>query len=271
MGTGTRGARGHGWLRKYRAGLGGRHLQGRYHMRDITKLSAINDQMFALNNRNRDSTQSLSSSSSTTTTSSSSKSSSTSSLPSLAFLDLAVEGHTNTQRITIELASTALPQTCQNFINLCNSDYKGTKLFRIEKRVGLCFGDTTTGKNNGTDGRCHDAAVGENHHHDNDDADIKDNKNTSTTIAHTGFFAHEPLVLSHSQKGMVSMLSSGLDKNDSRFLITTEEDSPQLDGKYVAFGRVQDGMKELEDIVAGIFTKRGIPTMDVTIQNCGVL
>ena len=42
MGTGSRGARGHGWLHKYRAGEGGRHLQGRYHNRDIEKLISIN-------------------------------------------------------------------------------------------------------------------------------------------------------------------------------------------------------------------------------------
>jgi len=119
LATGAKGARGHGWYKKYRENRGGRHLQGRWHDRDVDKLNAINDRAFALND--------------------SSKSSKT-------YLDLSVGG-AEPGRIVIELASAALPVTCENFVKLCsdggvvdasdrtaeNWGYKGTNVHKIEK------------------------------------------------------------------------------------------------------------------------------------------
>lgn len=232
MGTGSRGSRGHGWLKKYRAGLGGRHLQGRYHDRDTAKLVSLNDQVFALN-------QTLDS-------------------RKFAYLDISVGDDKDTKsqppkRITIELAAAALPKTCHNFISLCQEGYASSKAFRIEKNVGICFGDFSSEDPRGDQGQCH-ASV----------------QNVSVPYPpHT--FEHEPLVLSHAQKGIVSMLSAGLDKNDSRFMIMTVEDAPQLDGRLVAFGKVQQGLKDLEHIAASTFTKRGRPTVDIRIVGCGLL
>ena len=231
MGTGSRGARGHGWLNKYRSGLGGRHLQGRYHARDTKALAELNNQVFALNAKSGESNSSNSSNG--------------------AYLDLMVDGESEPRRITIELASAALPETCENFLSLCESGYELSKMFKIEKNVGLCFGDKRG--SNGEEGRCSDGL-------------------SKGDEAHKSqVFEHEPLVLSHAEKGMVSMLSPGLDKNDSRFIITTVEDAPQLDGSFVAFGRVKEGMKELEHIASSIFTKKGRPTVDVKVVSCGVL
>ena len=84
-------------------------------------------------------------------------------------------------------------------------------------------------------------------------------------------FAHESVVLSHAEKGIVSMLSTGLDKNDSRFMITTVDDAPHLDGKHVAFGRVKEGLDFLEDLVANIYTKKGQPTVAIEVVKCGEL
>ena len=66
------------------------------------------------------------------------------------------------------------------------------------------------------------------------------------------------------------MLSTGVHENDSRFLITTTN-SPQLDGRFVAFGRVVEGMDVIEDIHTNVFTKRGRPTVDIEVVECGVL
>jgi len=50
------------------------------------------------------------------------------------------------------------------------------------------------------------------------------------------------------------MLSTGMDRNNSRFIITAVEDAPRLDGKHIAFGGKgqgrngsvgQDGKKDL--------------------------
>jgi len=242
---GTRGARGHGWFKKYRAGLGGRHLQGRHHNRDRQKLASMNDEVFALNRSLLDTTSTSNNNNTTTTTTS-------------AYIDLEIDGgddDTNRQRIVIELASAALPNTCGNFAALCRDGssslgYESTKVFKIVKDTGLCLGDNTP-NNNGDGGRCHPDFASESHN--------------------PYSFNHESLVLSHSQKGMVTMLSSGLDKNDSRFMITMADDSPQLDGKYVAFGRVKEGLEWLENTAFNTFTKRGMPITKIEVVSSGLL
>jgi cyclophilin family peptidyl-prolyl cis-trans isomerase len=228
---GTRGARGHGWLQKYRAGLGGRHLQGRFHNRDLPNRVAINNQVFDLNN--------------------SSSSIGNGTEKKIAYLDIQVEDQKEINRITIELASAALPITCENFVKLCvDGLYANSKVFKIEPKVGICLGDTTE-KNDGSQGSCHESVA-------------KDAGSLHT-------FRHESTVLSHAEKGMVSMLSTGLDRNDSRFMITTVEDAPHLDGRYVAFGRVKEGMDILEALVKNTFTKKGRPTLNIEVVKSGVL
>jgi len=231
---GTRGARGHGWLHKYRSGEGGRHLQGRYHNRDIQKLTSINDQVFALNTIHSDKV----------------------STPCKAYLDVAVEGEDDgPHRIVIELASAALPNTCRNFVDLCVADkhgYTSSKVYKILPQVGLCLGDTTD-YNNGKQGRCSPNVV------------------PTDALVNTSTFAHEATVLSHAEKGIVTMLSTGLDKNDSRFMIMTADDAPHLDGRLVAFGRVKEGLDALENIVKNTYTKKGEPTVNIEIVGSGTL
>jgi len=235
MATGTRGARGHGWLKKYRAGLGGRHLQGRWHFRNVDELNAVNDDVFAMNN-------------------STSKED-----DNLAYLDISVGGE-EARRVVIELASAALPKTTENFKLLCkekgtanNEDediiggYESTMVYKIEKTVGLCMGDIVS--NDGTGGRCHP---------------------NSGTYMQPYSFEDEGHLISHTGPGIVSMMSPGVHRNDSRVLITTT-DAPQLDGRFVAFGRVVNGMDVIEDINTGVFTKRGRPTVEIKIVGCGVL
>jgi cyclophilin family peptidyl-prolyl cis-trans isomerase len=233
MGTASRGSRGHGWLKKYREGLGGRHLQGRYHDRQVSKLVELNNQVFSLNQTSHGLKDE----------------------PNMVYLDIGVSGDDKdtTKRIVIELATAALPKTCHNFAMLCKESYAMTKVFRIEKNVGVCFGDYVSRNQDGTEGKCHASVM------------------NSCAPQHPSTFEYEPMVLSHAQKGIVSMLSSGLDKNDSRFIITTVDDAPQLDGRYVAFGRVQQGMTDLEQIALSTFTKKGRPTADLRIVGSGVL
>ena len=216
---GTRGARGHGWLQKYKAGQGGRHLQGRFHNRNTQKLTHINNQVFELG--------------STST-----------------FLEIESEGKTH--RIEIELAEKALPTTCDNFKKLCqDGSLDQQKVFKIEPTVGLCLGDLS---NTGKQGSCH-SSLSQEH----------------KTYGMPHCFQHESTVVSHAQKGIVTMLAPGLDQNDSRFMITTVDDAPHLDGRYVAFGRVKQGMEVLEHLVKNTYTKRGVPTVDIQVKHCGVL
>lgn len=174
---------------------------------------------------------------------------------SKAFIEFFTEGWKEPMRIEVELATAALPKTCSNFLKLCQgyalSDdpsslgYKNTIVHRIEKTTGLCMGDVYM--QGGNAGRCH-PSVGK----------------------HEYNFPDEGFVLSHgATPGILSMLSTGVHKNDSRFLITTSL-SNHLDGRFVAFGRVSEGMDVVNQI-SGVFSKRGKPANDITVINCGVL
>jgi cyclophilin family peptidyl-prolyl cis-trans isomerase len=223
MATGPRGARGHGWLVKYRSGRGGRHLQGRWHYRDVDELNSLNDRVFAMNEKlDKKETE--------------------------AYLDLSVGGE-EPRRVVIELAAAVLPKTTSNFRKLCQEGeeggYKSTSVYKIEKTVGLCLGDVIY--NNGSSGRCH-----------------PDLASPLTPFS----FEDEGFYLSHTDKGIVSMMSPGVHSNDSRFLITTEG-APQLDGRFVAFGRVKEGMDVIEHVASSVFTKRGRPTVEITVADCG--
>lgn len=237
MATGVRNTRGHGWLQKYRTNRGGRHLQGRYHYRNVDELAELNRKVFAMNS-----------------------SSSTDVTANEVYLDLAIGGDKDSSsssassstphRIIIELASTVLPKTSSNFRSLCQDGaYTQSKIYKIEKTVGICMGDIVN--NNGTSGKCHESAA------------------SSPQNPYT--FKDEGYYLSHIGPGIVSMLSPGVHSNDSRFVITTR-DAPQLDGRYVAFGRVKEECLDgLLGLVGGVFTKRGVPTVDITVSGCGIV
>ena len=165
------------------------------------------------------------------------------------YLDLAVAGKSS-HRIVIELASKALPHTAANFKLLCrDKSYAQSTVYKIEKTVGLCMGDILY--NTGQSGRCHPSF---------------------STPASPYSFKDEGYYISHTSPGIVSMMSPGVHSNDSRFLITTS-DAPQLDGRFVAFGRVKEGTMEgiTEELVKGVFTKRGRPTVDIVVTDCGLM
>lgn len=141
--------------------------------------------------------------------------------------------------LKLELATAILPKTTKNFQLLLHEGmYQNSKVHRIEKGVGLCMGDVL-----GLDGRggtCH------------------------SSLSTTGTIETEPLVLAHIP-GIVTMLSPGLDKVDSRFMILTNR-APQLDGCHVAFARLDtDSLLKVQEWEASVFTKRGRPTIDMVI------
>ena len=90
-------------------------------------------------------------------------------------------------------------------------------------------------------------------------------------LPNTTTFAHEATVLSHAEEGILTMLSTGVDKNDSRFMIMTADDAPHLDGTLVAFGKVKEGLTALKDIVENTYTKKGKPTVNIEIVGCGAM
>jgi cyclophilin family peptidyl-prolyl cis-trans isomerase len=145
--------------------------------------------------------------------------------------------------LELELASAVLPNTSENFTRLLHDgEYNESTVYRIEKGVGLCMGDVLG--LDGKGGKCHDSVAME--------------KGGATMKS-------EPLVLAHIP-GVVTMMSPGVDKVDSRFLICTHR-APQLDGRHVAFARLknEESLKLVQDWQESIFTKRGRPTIEMKI------
>jgi cyclophilin family peptidyl-prolyl cis-trans isomerase len=123
-GGGSRGARGHGWWINYRAGKGGRHLQGEYSHLDVEALKAWNDAVFSLGSQ-------------------------------FVYMDILMEpfhkdgGDKKEQhRLVLELATEVFPKATQNFTELLQAEqdgYKSTTMHRVEKKVGLLGGHVWKG------------------------------------------------------------------------------------------------------------------------------
>ena len=278
--TGSRGSRGYGWFYHYRQGRGGRHLQGEYYDRDsIEQCMAWNQSILDLGSqrvymdiiaeprRNVNSTPispsaSASSVSVSTTTTADGTSSTSSNVtkninPKKQFIIPPMDTLTGEKnRIIIDIASTVLPATCENFINLIQrkntsdsepSGYSGTRLYRIEKNVGIYGGDVLT--NTGRTGMAYNAV-----------ALTKDVSNT------------DPIPMWHIP-GTITMIVPTVHEIDSRFLMCTQH-APHIDGMCRPFGMMTpESLLILQKWQMNLLTlKGGIPNaFDLYIVDCGVL
>ena len=165
------------------------------------------------------------------------------------FLDVEIQGEP-AGRIVIELFSDVVPRTCENFRCLCTGEkgagklgrplhYKGCPFHRVISNFMVAGGDILRG--NGTGG---ESIYGM--HFDDENFEMK-----------------------HDAPGLLSMSSSGPNRNGSQFMITLVP-CPWLDNKHVVFGKVVDGMdvvKALEE--AG--TQSGAMSKKCIIADCGQL
>jgi cyclophilin family peptidyl-prolyl cis-trans isomerase len=249
----SRGSRGHGWYTHYRAGEGGRHLQGEYHDRpSLSECQAWNQAVLGLRNNNNNNNNNNSSSSP---------------LPTRVWLDVAVEQKGGAvadaagarvvpplesltaplQRLEFDMAPAVTVETCHNFCALVqNKDYDGSLLYRFEKQVGLCGGDILT--NTGDTGRSF----------------LPDRLAINVAV--------DPLALWHVP-GTVSMLVSTVDEVDSRFFFCTAH-SPHLDGIHRAFGQLTHASLELVQEWQNTLLTRdgGVPTTyDMIVVRAGLV
>lgn len=128
LATGTRGARGHGWFINYRAGKGGRHLQGEYFEHEtLEQQLAWNQAILDMGSANLE--------------------------MELRVVPKAEEEQEplSVHSLKMSLASTVMQETCDNFVQLAKTDFSGSKLYRMERNVGFCGGDVLT--NTGRSGR----------------------------------------------------------------------------------------------------------------------
>lgn len=263
-GGGTRGARGHGWWVNYRAGKGGRHLQGTYSHLDSDSMAEWNDAVFKLGRK-------------------------------LAYLDVKIESladdndadsddadndnqnddQQKIHRLTLELATEVLPLATDNVIKLIqsgsekdngsnnnNPGYLSSTLHRVEKGVGLLGGLVDANPNHNPNnhgapltkrrmGSCH-----------------PDHRSRTSPTAMD--VSSEKLVLNHLP-GVITMLQPRIGEIDSRFLVLSHN-APHLDGVSVAVGRLVDGLESVQKWESTLITSHGVPTNVVLrIVRCGLL
>eukprot|EP01060_Flectonema_neradi_P010652 TRINITY_DN17738_c0_g1_i1.p1 TRINITY_DN17738_c0_g1~~TRINITY_DN17738_c0_g1_i1.p1 ORF type:complete len:317 (+),score=39.56 TRINITY_DN17738_c0_g1_i1:92-1042(+) len=178
------------------------------------------------------------------------------------WLDLTIDyspDSRTTKRVTFELYSKICPKTCENFRHLCLGDlpnvkkgdgktvrthYKGTAIFRIVKNGWIQGGDVS---NPGT------MKAG----------------NGGTSI-YGDVFPDESFDVRHSDEGVLGMANNGPNTNNSQFYITTSR-SEWMDKRYVAFGRVIEGLDAIREIHQLPTKPNQSPTVPVMISDCGVL
>lgn len=83
-------------------------------------------------------------------------------------------------------------------------------------------------------------------------------------------FDDEHFLTKHSKKGILSMANCGKNTNGSQFFICFQETS-HLDGKHVAFGKVDKNIEllaKLEEIETG---ENDLPSKTIEVVDCGEL
>lgn len=84
-----------------------------------------------------------------------------------------------------------------------------------------------------------------------------------------GYIPDESFALQHTGPGILSSASQMRGENGSLFFITLAK-APNLNGRYVAFGNMLDGMDTLR-AVGRLGDTVGRPAAKVTITDCGEL
>lgn len=157
-------------------------------------------------------------------------------------------------RVVIDLFDKECPKTSENFASLCAGGkigksskkplhFKNTHMFRLVKDYMVQGGDVTRGDGSGGD-----------------------------SIYNGKFNDEKPgLAKKFDKTGLVAMANSGKNSNTSQFFITLSDNHAQfskINGKYVIFGQVIEGLEVLNDINQVPEVKEQ-PQKTITIIDCG--
>ncbi|GLT30703.1 hypothetical protein SLA2020_054940 [Shorea laevis] len=165
------------------------------------------------------------------------------------FFDIAVGGQP-ARRVVMELYADIVPRTAENFRALCTGEkgaglsgkplhYKGSTFHCVIPGFMCQGGDFTAG--DGTGGESIYGAK----------------------------FADENFTKKHTGPGVLSMANFGPGTNGSQFFICAAK-IESLDGKYVVFGQVVEGMDVIEAIEK-VGSCSGKTSKPVVIADCGQL
>jgi cyclophilin family peptidyl-prolyl cis-trans isomerase len=177
---------------------------------------------------------------------------------SFCFLQINIDGEPTSERVVFELYTDVCPHTCNNFLHLCVGDlgdidsiigtqkiphhdklhYKGTCFFRIVRDGWIQAGDIVNNTGNGGHS------------------------------IYGSVFPDECFSVKHNDEGILGMANNGKDTNASQFYITVKRNS-WMDGIYVAFGRVIEGISVIRRIHNLPTHPDQRPKINVLITDCG--
>lgn len=158
----------------------------------------------------------------------------------LVFIDIGDGDSRYHGKIIIRLFSDIVPNTCDNFRQLCETKkYYNSPFHRIIKDFMIQGGDFTKG--NGTGGES-----------------IFGRK-----------FPDENFEIPHDRPYLLSMANSGPNTNGSQFFITTNP-QPHLNGKHVVFGEIVAGYNIIDELNEVQTNGNNRPLQDIKILNCGL-
>ncbi|GJD06148.1 Peptidyl-prolyl cis-trans isomerase CYP63 [Galdieria sulphuraria] len=166
------------------------------------------------------------------------------------YLDVAVE-QDKPKTMVFQLFADLVPKTVENFRALCTGEkgydangvrlcYKNTKILKIIPGFAIHCGD------------------------------IENNDGTGGVSIYGAQFEDEKFALKHVRAGLLSMVSSGPNSNQSQFYILLNP-APQLDGKQVVFGCIEEGLQVLRWLEKLEIADQDRPLRPVTIVSCGEL
>ena len=193
---------------------------------------------------------------------------------SRCFMDVGIGGK-SAGRIVVDLYGEVVPRAAENFRQLCTGEagfgYAGSSFYSAPPPSRSPAAVPRASPSPRLLARRAAGVVSDN----TMQAGALDSKGGGRSI-YGPTFAHENYAIKHSVAGLVSMVNSGVGggsgESDSRFLVQLIDDAGFLDGRYVAVGRVSEGMDVVRAIervkVSGTKNK---PLEPVTIDRAGVL
>lgn len=148
---------------------------------------------------------------------------------------------TNFGNIKLELFERDAPKTVANFLKLAKEGfYKNTKFHRVIKDFMIQGGDPNS----------------------------KDNDWSNDGTGGPGYKFEDEINQNKLVRGTLAMANSGPNTNGSQFFIVTAKETSWLDGKHTVFGKVIEGMENVDKIenVETDETKGDHPKKDVIIS-----
>eukprot|EP00595_Chromulina_sp_UTEXLB2642_P000564 CAMPEP_0196766318 /NCGR_PEP_ID=MMETSP1095-20130614/22759_1 /TAXON_ID=96789 ORGANISM="Chromulina nebulosa, Strain UTEXLB2642" /NCGR_SAMPLE_ID=MMETSP1095 /ASSEMBLY_ACC=CAM_ASM_000446 /LENGTH=102 /DNA_ID=CAMNT_0042127771 /DNA_START=282 /DNA_END=586 /DNA_ORIENTATION=- len=99
------------------------------------------------------------------------------------------------------------------------------------------------------------------------DIEKMDGKGNHSSFLNQRYIKDENFIIPHSERGLLSMVSTGIDTSGSQFYIDLAP-AHHLNGRCVVFGRILEGLDVLNTIEK-LFTIRSSPIRPVVIADCG--